>query len=61
MAHARGADSAPPLGAAPSLGTAPWLGRAPWLLVLALSALLTAWRLYIIGQGPDPDTDAYGH
>jgi len=61
MAHARGADSAPPLGAAPSLGTAPWLGRAPWLLVLGLSALLTAWRIHIIGLGPDPDTDAYGH
>ncbi|HKO93615.1 MAG TPA: hypothetical protein VJU61_20820 [Polyangiaceae bacterium] len=61
MAHTRGADSAPPLAAEPWRGTAPWLALAPWLLVATLCGLLAAWRIYLIGQGPDPDTDAYGH
>jgi len=69
MTHARGADSAPlaapPLGAAPSLGRgvlgSGLLDAVPWLLAATLILLLTAWRIYCIGRGPDPDTDAYGH
>lgn len=61
MTSTRGADGAPQLGALPSLGMTRGLDAAPWLLATALILLLTAWRIYCIGQGPDPDTDAYGH
>ena len=37
-------------------------GRALSLaLLFVLSASLLVWRLWCIGLGPDPDTDAYGH
>jgi hypothetical protein len=35
-----------------------WL---PYVVVAAVVLLLASWRLWLIGVGPDPDTDAYGH
>jgi hypothetical protein len=37
------------------------LGYLPITLGLLGIGLLVLWRLYCIGLGPDPDTDAYGH
>jgi hypothetical protein len=33
----------------------------PWLALGVLLAGLTLWRLGCVREGPDPDTDAYGH
>ncbi|MEM1033023.1 MAG: hypothetical protein AAGN82_21935 [Myxococcota bacterium] len=35
--------------------------RHTWLLLTVVAVALAVWRGYLVGLGPDPDSDAYGH
>ncbi len=38
-----------------------WQRKHTWLAVGLLSLVLALWRAHLVGLGPDPDSDAYGH
>jgi len=46
---------------APVATSARWQRKHTWLAVGVVSLALAAWRAHLVGLGPDPDSDAYGH
>lgn len=46
---------------APEATSARWQRKHTWLAVGLLSLVLAVWRAHLVGLGPDPDSDAYGH
>ncbi|MCC6216736.1 MAG: hypothetical protein IT376_17885 [Polyangiaceae bacterium] len=42
-------------------GDAPSSTRLVWVAVALAVITMAVWRAWLVGRGPDPDTDAYGH